>query len=201
MPGNLLEEPAWATRLPGLLSYAFVRAVGLLNRAANLNQDFGSRRGAPEGLQMSDTLKETESVLRDVIKSLIDGQEGFKDIGEKLEDDTLKRYFLAESLKRAQFKGELEDVLIKEGVSDAYKESGTIAGALHRTWGDLKAKLGGTDHTLLESAEQGEDVAKKAYADALKHELPLPIHQLLSTQAAHIQTSHDYVKAARDSRK
>lgn len=150
---------------------------------------------------MAETLKEVESVLRDVIKSLVDGQEGFKDIGEKLEDDTLKRYFLAESLKRAQFKGELEDVLIKEGVSDAYKEGGTIAGALHRTWGDLKAKLGGSDHTLLESAEQGEDVAKKAYADALKHELPLPIHQLLSTQAAHIQTSHDYVKAARDSRK
>lgn len=150
---------------------------------------------------MAETLKETETVLHDVIASLIDGQEGFRDIGEKLEDDTLKRYFLAESLKRAQFKGELEDVLVKEGVSDAYKESGSVAGTLHRTWGDLKAKLGGGDHTLLETAEQGEDRAKKAYADALKHELPLPIHQLLSTQAAHIQTSHDYVRAARDSRK
>jgi uncharacterized protein (TIGR02284 family) len=150
---------------------------------------------------MAELLKETESVLKDVIASLIDGQEGFKDIGEKLKDETLKRYFLAESLKRASFKGELEDVLIKEGVHDAYKETGTVAGTLHRTWGDLKAKLGGDDHGLLATAEQGEDTAKKAYADALKHNLPLPIHQLLSTQAAHIQTSHDYVKAARDSRK
>lgn len=150
---------------------------------------------------MAELLKDTESVLKDVIETLIDGQEGFKEIGEKLEDDTLKRFFLAESLKRASFKGELEDVLIKEGVGDAYKETGSVAGALHRTWGDLKAKLGGGDHTLLESAEQGEDKAKKAYADALKHNLPLPVHQLLSTQAAHIQTSHDYVKAARDSRK
>ncbi|MEK6398172.1 MAG: PA2169 family four-helix-bundle protein [Terriglobus sp.] len=150
---------------------------------------------------MAELLKETESVLKDVIESLIDGQEGFRDIGEKLQDETLKRYFLAESLKRASFKGELEDVLIKEGVSDAYKETGSVAGALHRTWGDLKAKLGGGDHTLLEIAEAGEDTAKKAYADALKHNLPLPVHQLLSTQAAHIQASHDYVKAARDSRK
>jgi uncharacterized protein (TIGR02284 family) len=150
---------------------------------------------------MAELLKETESVLKDVIETLIDGQEGFKEIGEKLEDSTLKRYFLAESLKRASFKGELEDVLIKEGVGDAYKETGSVAGALHRTWGDLKAKLGGGDHTLLETAEQGEDKAKKAYSDALKHNLPLPVHQLLSTQAAHIQTSHDYVKAARDSRK
>ncbi len=150
---------------------------------------------------MAELLKDTEKVLHNVIQSLIDSQEGFKDIGEKLKDETLKRYFLAESLKRASFKGELEDVLVKEGVADAYKESGTVAGALHRTWGDLKAKLGGGDHTLLETAEQGEDKAKKAYADALKHDLPLHIHQLLSTQAAHIQTSHDYVKAARDSRK
>lgn len=151
---------------------------------------------------MAELLDDTKKVLKDVIESLIDGQEGFKDIGEKLQDDTLKRYFFAESLKRASFKGDLEDVLIKEGVHDAYKETGSVSGALHRTWGDLKAKLGGSsDHSLLETAEQGEDVAKRAYADALKHELPLPIHQLLSTQAAHIQASHDYVKAARDSRK
>ena len=150
---------------------------------------------------MAEMLKDTEKVLKNVVETLIDSQEGFRDIGDKLQDETLKRYFLAESLKRASFKGELEDVLIKEGVHDAYKETGSVSGTLHRSWGDLKAKLGGGDHTLLESAESGEDTAKKAYADALKHELPLPIHQLLSTQAAHIQTSHDYVKAARDSRK
>ncbi len=150
---------------------------------------------------MAELLKDTESVLKDVVEKLIDSQEGFKHIGEELKDDTLKRYFLAESLKRAQFKGDLEDVLIKEGVSDAFKEKGSVAGALHRTWGDLRSKLGGSDHTLLESAEQGEDIIKKAYADALKHDLPLPVHQLLSEQAAHVQTSHDYVKAARDSRK
>ena len=150
---------------------------------------------------MAELLEDTKKVVHDVVATLVDSQEGFRDLGEKFQDETLKRYFLAESLKRAQFKGELEDLLIKEGVSDAYKETGTISGALHRTWGDLKAKLGGSDHTLLETAEQGEDVAKKAYADALKHNLPLPVHQLLSSQAAHVQTSHDYVKAARDSRK
>lgn len=151
---------------------------------------------------MAELLKDTESVLKNVIETLIDSQEGFKDFGEKLQDETLKRYFLAESLKRAQFKGDLEDVLIKDGKWDAFKEKGSVAASLHRTWGDLKAKIvGSSDHTLLESAEQGEDKAKQAYADALKHDLPLPVHQLLSTQAAHIQTSHDYVKAARDARK
>jgi uncharacterized protein (TIGR02284 family) len=81
------------------------------------------------------------------------------------------------------------------------KEKGTVGGAIHRSWGDLKAHLGGSDHTLLETAEGGEDTAKKAYKDALENVLPLPVKQVLDTQYAHISASHDYVKAARDSRK
>lgn len=146
------------------------------------------------------TNNEVEDTLRLVIQSLIDGQEGFQAIGDHLKDETLKRYFLEESLKRASFRGDLESVLHSEGVHNV-KESGTVSSTLHRTWGDLKAKLGGSDHTLLETAEAGEDVAKKAYKEALAKELPLPVQQLLSTQYAHIEMSHDYVKAARDSRK
>ena len=144
--------------------------------------------------------KEVEETLRSVIQSLIDGQEGFKEIGERLEDSTLKRYFAAESLKRASFRGDLETVLHDHGVHDT-KEHGTAGGAIHRTWAEVKAKLGGGDHTLLETAEAGEDAAKKAYKDALEKDLPLPIKQLLDTQYAHIQDSHDYVKAERDRRK
>jgi uncharacterized protein (TIGR02284 family) len=140
---------------------------------------------------------EMERVLLSVINSLQDSQKGFADIGEHLKDESLKRYFLAESLKRASFRGDLEEALHQNGVHDI-KETGTTAGALHRVWGDLKVKLGGGDHGLLETAETGEDEAKKAYADALNQELPLPIRQLLAEQQAHILTSHDYVRDHRD---
>jgi uncharacterized protein (TIGR02284 family) len=141
--------------------------------------------------------KETESVLLDVIKSLQDGQKGFAEIGEHLKDEQLKRYFLAESLKRASFRAELEGELHRQGIADI-SESGSTAGAFHRAWGELKAKLGGGDHTLLETAEQGEDEAKKAYKDALEHELPLPVRQLLSDQQAHVINAHNYVRDHRD---
>jgi uncharacterized protein (TIGR02284 family) len=146
------------------------------------------------------TNKEVKQTLHSVIESLIDGQEGFQKIGEHLKDETLRRYFAAESLKRASFRGELETMLHSEGDHDP-KESGSMSGAIHRTWGDIKAHLGGGDHTLLETSEQGEDAAKKAYKEALEKELPLPVRQLLTTQYAHVQTSHDFVKAARDSSK
>ncbi len=148
-------------------------------------------------LDGSEKNQETEKVLLDVIKSLQDAQKGFADIGEQLKDDTLKRYFLAESLKRANFRAELENELHRAGMADV-KEGGSVAGAVHRVWGDLKAKLGGGDHTLLATAEQGEDEAKKAYKEALEKPLPDPIRRLLSEQQAHVQNSHDYVRNHRD---
>jgi uncharacterized protein (TIGR02284 family) len=135
--------------------------------------------------------------LNSLINTLLDSQKGFADIGDHLKDETLKRYFLAESLKRASFRGDLEEVLHQNGVHDI-KESGSTAGAIHRVWGDLKAKLGGGDHALLETAEQGEDQAKKAYADALDQNLPLPVRQLVAEQQAHVLTSHDFVRSHRD---
>lgn len=153
----------------------------------------------------TDTLKtdsekntEFESVCKKVINILEDGQKGFADIGSHLKDETLKRYFLAESLKRANFRAELENELHRHGVHDVHEE-GTTAGKIHRAWFDFKEKIhAADDHSLLESAEAGEDEAKKVYADALAEELPLPLRQLLAEQNAHILSSHDYVRNHRD---
>lgn len=140
---------------------------------------------------------EMELALKSLINILQDSQKGFADLGEHLKEDVVKRYFLAESLKRANFRAELENELHRAGVHDVH-ETGTAMGTLHRVWGDLKAKLGSNDHELLVTAEQGEDTVKKAYADALDRELPLPLRQLLTEQQKHILTSHDYVKSHRD---
>jgi len=147
----------------------------------------------------TDAGRQNEMVLalKAVINSLQDSQKGFAEIGDHLKDDALKRYFLAESLKRASFRGDLEEVLHQNGVHDI-TETGTATGTLRRAWGDLKAKLGGGDHTLLATAEKAEDDAKTVYADALEQDLPLPIRQLLDEQQAHILTSHDFVRNRRD---
>jgi uncharacterized protein (TIGR02284 family) len=145
--------------------------------------------------QPSLDLREAEATLHSVIEVLIDSQEAFQQIGDELKDETLKLHFFAESLKRAEFRGAIESILHWEGEHDI-KESGTAAGTAHRAWADLKSRLGGGDHTLLATAEQGEDAAKEAYAKALESNLPLPIRQLLTSQSAHIQVAHDYVKAA-----
>ena len=87
------------------------------------------------------------------------------------------------------------------GIS-AEDAGGTAAGAVHRVWGDLKSNLGGGDHALLETAEQGEDAAKKAYEKAIEsQDVPSAVKSLLERQQSHILQSHNQVKAFRDSTK
>lgn len=190
-----------------------VFAISLTLQAAKENRN-GSRRTLPalkrhdakdvisierkiEMPQPSRELEQTESVLQSVIDNLLDSQEAFQQIGSELKDELLKSYFLAESLKRAEFRGEIESVLHQEGVQDI-RESGTTAGTVHRVWAGLKSRLGGGDHTLLATAEQGEDATTQVYEKAIGTRLPLPVRQLLTSQAAHIRLAHDSVKAARD---
>jgi uncharacterized protein (TIGR02284 family) len=144
-------------------------------------------------------LDKVESTLKDLIETLRDGQEGFKELGHRLQDERAKRFFLEETQVRAEYAAELENELHRMGVHDVkLRTSPTTKARLF--WAEIKAKLGGSDHALLSTAEQGEDTAKKAYADALREDLPLPLRELLVRQQEHIERSHDGVKALRDKR-
>jgi len=145
----------------------------------------------------SKDLIETEDALRTVIESLIDDQDGFRKIGEALHDETLKGYFLEESLQRAEFRGELENILHQEGVKDVH-QTGTPEGAFLRLFTGLKAAFGAGPHALLSAAEEAEQGALDAYENALEKFLPAPIREVLLRQAAHLRASHQRVIAARD---
>lgn len=139
-------------------------------------------------------------LVKTVIEILNDGAKGFPDLGEHLKDPSAKSFFLQEGQTRASFARELEAEY--GGTSGESNDiGGTAAGAVHRVWGDLKASLGGGDHTLLATAEQGEDVAKKAYKEALEdNNISGNLRSILQRQQTHIQQSHDKVKALRDSK-
>jgi uncharacterized protein (TIGR02284 family) len=136
--------------------------------------------------------------VRTVIEVLHDGEKGFKSLGEELKDSAAKSYFMEESAIRGRFASELESAL-SSSTGKNVSEGGTASGAIHRAWGEMKAKMGGSDHTLLETAEQGEDAAKKAYEEVLgMKDVPAPVQSILRKQQTHILASHDWVKAMRD---
>lgn len=145
----------------------------------------------------SSELSNARQALRSLVDNLIDSQEALQHIGELLHDPVVKRFFLAESLRRAEFRGDLETLLHQEGVHDIH-ETGTVAGKVHRMWANLKASLGSSDHSLLSTAETIEAGGCDAYDKALASDLPLNVRQVLRSQFAHIKLSHDYVEAARN---
>jgi uncharacterized protein (TIGR02284 family) len=141
--------------------------------------------------------RELESTLKSVIHVLEEGQKGMAEIGEHLEEPPLRWFFLLESLRRANFRAELENVLPRGGKGDVRK-TGAAAGTPDRAWAGLKAKLGGGDQTLLEAAEQGEDEACGVYEDALERDLPAAVRLMLTRQQTHILLTRDYIRSRRD---
>jgi uncharacterized protein (TIGR02284 family) len=140
--------------------------------------------------------QEFEAALKAVVKALEGSQKGMADIGERLKDEELKRFFLAESLKRANFRGELENELHRHGVADV-DESATVTGALYRAWAGLKVSLGGGDKSLLATAEEADEETRNAYRDALNTDIPVPVRQLLVEQQTQILSARDFMRNAR----
>ncbi len=139
-----------------------------------------------------------DDAVKNLITVLRDSNKGFLDVGEHLESSTHRSFFMEEAQVRARYADELERAVGEPGGSVTQAGS-SAAAAIHRTWGDLKAKLGGGDHTLLETAEQGEDAAKKAYQQALEDSsISSTARALIAQQFEHVRQSHDKVKAFRD---
>src|SRR5207253_8445333 len=110
---------------------------------------------------MADNAK-TIDVLKNLLETCRDGQEGYRQSAENVNSPEFKSFFNEQSLTRGRFVGEIENELHRLGELDVDR-SGSIAGSLHRTWIDLKSNVGMSDEAILSSVERGEDTAKSAY--------------------------------------
>ncbi len=137
------------------------------------------------------------AVIEKLAEVCKDGEKGYKDAAEHAKRPDLKSFFATESSERGRFASELQSVLTKLGKTEK-KQSGTVAGAMHRAWIDTKVGLGAGDKSILESVEKGEDEAKEAYQEAIRASLPSDVAAIVSRQARSVQTTHDRVKSLRD---
>ena len=149
---------------------------------------------------MSETNADYRSDLNDLIQTCKDGQQGFLTASQNIEDADIKHLFNEYSLQRAKFAGELQSAAHSILGNSNPEETGSLAGALHRGWINLKTALEGKDrHDILAECERGEDVAVGQYKKILEHNLPAPLRDLAAQQSAEVQKAHDRVKALRDS--
>ena len=140
------------------------------------------------------------SVLNNLIETVKDGEQGFKTAAEGLKDSQTKALFSEYSHQRSQMARELQDEVRRLGGDP--EKAGSVAGAVHRGWIDIKSVVTGKDdHAIVAEAERGEDVAKNAFEEALKESLPLTTQTLVQQQSLKVREAHDRVRSIRDREK
>ncbi|CAE6812613.1 ferritin-like domain-containing protein [Paraburkholderia domus] len=137
------------------------------------------------------------SVLNDLIETSKDGEKGFRKAAEDAHDAQLKAMFLSRAQDCARGARELQDVV--QGLGGKPESGGSMSGALHRGWVDVKSAVTSrSDHEILAECEKGEDVAKKRYHDALEKGLPLDVRTIVERQYEGVLQNHDRVRDLRD---
>ena len=140
---------------------------------------------------------ESNGVINDLIQTCIDGQKTFEAAAKAVEDPMIKDELVGYSWQRQQFATELRTRM--KAFGDDPSERGSMGGALHRGWMDVKAAFtGGDGHVVLSECEKAEDSTIAAYREAMSSGLPAEYSELVESQFQTIQRTHDRIKALRD---
>jgi uncharacterized protein (TIGR02284 family) len=134
------------------------------------------------------------STLNNLIETLKDGEQGFRTAAEGLKDPQVRSLFQQFSRQRGDMARELQDAVRRLGGTP--ETSSSVSGSLHRGWMNIKSVVTGADErAIVSEAERGEDVAKTAFASALKEPLPADALAIVQRHAAQVREVHDRVRA------
>ena len=137
------------------------------------------------------------STLNDLIETCKDGQEGFHTCAENVQNSELKTLFMEASQRCAEGAKELQGEVLRLGGDP--DTQGSISGAVHRGWLNIKSTITGKDAVaVLNECERGEDVAVQSYQNALDQDLPADIRNLVERQYQGVLANHDRVRSLRD---
>jgi uncharacterized protein (TIGR02284 family) len=134
------------------------------------------------------------ATLNGLIETCKDGELGFRTAAEGLQDPQARSLFQQYSRQRAEMVRELQDEVRRLGGDP--EKGGSIAGAAHRGWINIKSIVSGRDAAaIIAEAERGEDSAKKMYEEALQVPLYTQTLALVREQSMKVHDAHDRVRA------
>lgn len=136
-----------------------------------------------------------EKVTKRLISVLEDGSKGFTDAAEHLtksSEPQLAATFGRYADQRATFAAELSTLAAEYG--DNIHESGSVAGALHRGWINIKDALtGSSPEAVLGAARTGENHTVEEFDEALAEDLSPTLKAIIVRQADAVQAARDTV--------
>ena len=135
--------------------------------------------------------------LNKLIDTCKDGEYGFRTSAEHVRSEHLRSVFLERAESCRQGATELQQAVVRCGGKP--DEHSSASGTLHRGWLSLKGVLtDDRDQAALNECERGEDAALARYRDALKHDLPSDIAEIVQRQYEGVKRNHDQIRSLRD---
>jgi uncharacterized protein (TIGR02284 family) len=132
------------------------------------------------------------ATLNNLIQTCKDGEQGFRTAAEGVKDGQTRSMFLEFAQQRAEMAGELQQEVRTLGGDP--EKSGSVSGSAHRGWMNIKSAVTGDDLSIIAEAERGEDIAVKAYEEALGSGLPPTTLAVVRQQATRVRAAHDRVR-------
>jgi uncharacterized protein (TIGR02284 family) len=137
------------------------------------------------------------SILNDLVETSKDGEKGFRTAADDTKNAELKSIFMRRAEDCAKGASDLQQIVVRLGGKP--EQGGSVAGAMHRGWVDVKSKVADRDDlAILEECERGEDVAKAKYRKALEETLPDDIRAVVQRQYDGVVKNHDQIRDLRD---
>ena len=140
----------------------------------------------------------TTSILNNLIETSKDGEMGFRTSADNAKNPEVKDLLRKRAEDCARGAAELQSIVAALG--EQPERSGSVAGAVHRGWVNIKASMSTEDDlSILEEVERGEDVAKASYRKALDSgDLSPEARAVVQKQYDGVLRNHDQVRALRD---
>ncbi len=143
------------------------------------------------------TQKDLIALLNGLIETSKDGQKGFGDAAGHAHAPELRTLLHSYAADCGRSAEELQACVSSLGGEP--ETGGTVAGALHRGWLNLKASVSSDDDLmLLEECERGEDHAKAEYVKAMKMPMSGEVQSLLQRQCDGTKAHHDRIRDLRN---
>ena len=135
------------------------------------------------------------TLLDKLIETLKDGEEGFRTAARYVKAKDLRELFTRLSKERASFVHELQGLAKSLGENQP-ETGGSVMGAAHREWIDLRAAVETQNaKAILDECERGENTAVDRFKKALDDDLPSTARVIVVNQFVKVQAARNCVHA------
>jgi uncharacterized protein (TIGR02284 family) len=142
----------------------------------------------------ADSVDDVTSTLNQLIQTCRDGESGFQEAAEGVDDPNLQRLLESYSQQRSEFAAELQAEVGR--LARAPATGGHAAAALHRSWMEIKSVVTGRDEgAIIAECERGEDMAVRTYEQALGSGLPPDLKAIVERQFSGVKEAHDQIRS------